>query len=53
MNKVQVVHFDDKTGAVYIHREFDASIDLQDAFMKLAEDITEKEDELHEPDTSE
>lgn len=53
MRKLQVTYYDDQTEAVYMNRTFDASVDLQEALMKLAVEVTDKEDELHESDPEE
>lgn len=45
MRKVQITYYDENE-TVLINRIFDASVDLQDAFLKLVADITDKEDEL-------
>lgn len=48
MRKLQVTYYDADTELVYINRTFSTDIDLQEALMKLAADITDKEDELNE-----
>lgn len=50
MRKVQVTYFDENE-TVFINRTFDASVDLQEAFLKIAQEITDKEDELDGQDT--
>lgn len=52
MRKLQVTYYDETTEEVYINRTFATDIDLQEALMKLAADITDKEDELESKDES-
>lgn len=50
MRKLQVTYYDDQTELVIINRTYATDIDLVDALMRLAADITDKEDELESKD---